>query len=88
MDKLEEDRQRRLGIDRQRELYQENKDRIKELYFGEYVAVHDGEVFDHDTDYWNLQTRIFAGVRNKTAPIPIILEHVTEEEQRYTSWGF
>lgn len=44
-------------------------------YFGEYVAIHDGALVDHDQDHRTLHLRI----RQKFGRMPILLRQVTED---------
>jgi len=47
-------------------------------YKGEYVAIHQGEVIDHDLNLRTLHLRIFAHLGR----IPVLLKQVTDEPER------
>ena len=47
-------------------------------YRGEYVAMHEGQVIDHDPDVRTLHLRIFAQLGHT----PVLLKKVTEEPER------
>jgi hypothetical protein len=47
-------------------------------YQNEYVAVHQGLVFDHDPDLRTLHLRVFA----RLGHTPVLLKRVTDEPQR------
>ena len=49
--------------------------RLVDEYAGDYVAIHDGEVVDHDPDVRALHLRI----RQRYGRAPILLRQVTEE---------
>ena len=50
--------------------YEENRGRLAARYAGEFVAIVDGSVMDHDREFEALATRVFAriGVRNVLMP--------------------
>ena len=56
--------------------YEENRPRLLSWYRGEYVAVVDRRVVDHDRDFEALATRVFKrlGVRS------VFMPHVQESE--------
>ncbi len=53
-------------------------DELVATYGGEYVALHRGEVVDHDTDVSRLEQR----VRQRFGPIAIMIAPVTPEPRR------
>ncbi|MBI4519367.1 MAG: hypothetical protein HY701_00905 [Gemmatimonadetes bacterium] len=58
--------------------YQENRALLLRRYAGEYVAIVDRAVIDHDEDFESLATRVFshAGVRS------VFMPRVTEARER------
>lgn len=58
--------------------YEKNRARLRRRHAGEYVAIVDGAVIDHDHDFEALATRVFAriGVR------PVFMPRVQAGEAR------
>ena len=57
-----------------------NRQRVKLLaqFSDEYVAVHNGQVIDHDKDLRTLHLRIF----KRLGRMPVLLKQVTQEPAR------
>ncbi len=58
--------------------FDEQKESLLVKYKGEYVAVHNGEVIDHDPSIGELHRR----VRKSLGRIPVLLKKVTDEPDR------
>jgi hypothetical protein len=52
--------QQRQKISGESRLYQQQHARLKAHFLGQYIAMHDGQVVDHDTDFTQLRRRIRA----------------------------
>jgi len=52
---------------------------ILQQYRGEYVAVHEGQVIDHDLDLRTLHLRVFA----RLGRAPVLLKKVEESEREW-----
>ena len=51
---------------------------LVEKYLGQYVAIYDGKVVDHDEDFQSLHSRI----RQRFGRQPVLLRRVTAEPER------
>jgi len=51
---------------------------LVEKYLGQYVAIHNGRVVDHDQDFQSLHTRI----RRRFGRRPVLLRRVETEPER------
>jgi predicted DNA-binding protein len=69
------DRLQRRKIDREADAYERMHDELRERYFGEWVAVHDGQLVDHDSDSQALYRRI----RDKFGRTAVLLTRVSEK---------
>ena len=58
--------------------FQAQKAALLTHYAGEYIAMHQGSVIDHDPDLRALHLRVFAQVRHT----PVLLKQVTAEAER------
>lgn len=65
-------------IDREMEAYSAMHTELKQRFLGEYVAVHNGELVDHDTDRRALSRR----VRQKYKSVAVLITPVKEEPER------
>lgn len=57
------------------EWFEENRQRLLETYPGEYVAIVDREVFDHDVDSGALAERVFTKLDRRHVFMPHCVEH-------------
>lgn len=55
---------------------------LAEKYLGQYVAIHDGQVVDHDQDFQSLHSRI----RKRFGRQPVLLRRVEVEPE--SVWTF
>lgn len=69
---------RREKIQAETEAFSAQYARLKEAYLGEYVAMHQGEVIDHDPDLRTLHLRVFEQLGHTA----VLLKQVTEEPER------
>ena len=58
--------------------YQKLHPTLTQEYLGEYVAIHHGQVIDHDTDFQCLHARI----RKRFGRRPVLLRRVETEPER------
>ena len=58
--------------------FNEQKESLLVKYKGEYVAVHNGEVIDHDPSIGELHRRVHTSLGR----IPVLLKKVTDEPDR------
>ena len=58
--------------------FEQQRTTLLTLYPGEYVAMHSGQVIDHDPDMRALHLRVFA----KLAHTPVLLKRVSENPER------
>ncbi|MFN8496419.1 MAG: DUF5678 domain-containing protein [Anaerolineae bacterium] len=68
---------RRNKIRVETEAFEQQKDRLLDQYAGEYVAIHNGEVIDHDGDLRTLHLRVFA----RLGHTPVLLKQVARGAQ-------
>ncbi|MBI3761454.1 MAG: hypothetical protein HY260_06275 [Chloroflexi bacterium] len=69
---------RREKIRAESNAFEEQKQSLLDQYRGEYVAVHEGKVIDHDPSLRALHLRVFA----KLGHTPVLLKKVTDEPDR------
>ena len=65
-------------IDREMEAYRTSHGELKQRFLGEYVAIHHGELVDHDADRRALSRR----VRQKYGSAAVLIAPVEEEPER------
>jgi hypothetical protein len=58
--------------------YAKNRTRLVRQYDGEYLAVYDGRVIDHDSSFEALATRVFQRLGSR----PVFMPHVGADERR------
>lgn len=68
----------REQIEAEAEAYQKLHPTLTQKYLGEYVAVHHGQMIDHDTDFQRLHERI----RKRFGRRPVLLRRVETEPER------
>ena len=69
---------RREKIRAETKAFNQQHDKLLAKYSDQYVAVHNGQVIDHDQDLRNLHLRIF----NRLGHVPVLLKKVTNEPDR------
>ena len=69
---------RREKIRAETEAFRQQHDELLTKYSDRYVAVHEGQVIDHDQDLRALHLRVF----NRLGHIPVLLKKVTSEPER------
>lgn len=69
---------RREKIRAESEAFERQLTLLLTRYRGEYVAVHEGQVIDHDPDLRTLHLRVFAQLGHT----PVLLRKVTEETEQ------
>lgn len=62
----------------ERRAFDSQKEELLVKYRGDYVAVHEGNVIDHDPNLRALHLRVFA----KLGHTPVLLKRVTDEPDR------
>lgn len=60
------------------EAFNAQYEELKAKYPGQYVAVHQGSVIDHDPDLRKLHLRVY----ERLGRIPVLLKQVTDEPER------
>ena len=65
-------------IDREMEAYRTMHAELKQRFLGEYIAIHNGELVDHDADRRALSRR----VRQKYGSVAVLITPVEEEPER------
>lgn len=68
----------RRKIDVEAETYKRKYPRLRAKYFGDYIAMHNGRVVDHDRDLVVLNRRI----RKRFGRTPVLMRLVEEEPER------
>jgi len=58
--------------------FERQKPELLKKYFGEYVAIHEGKVIDHDSDVRTLNQRVFKRLGRTT----VLHKLVTDEPER------
>ena len=75
----------RRKISEESQVYRERHAELKEQYLGQYIAMHDGDVVDHDSDCGALRHR----VRQQFRQTPVMITRVEDAaEQPITRHGF
>jgi predicted transcriptional regulator len=69
---------RREKIRSEMEAFNQQRAKLLTQFSGKYVAVHNGQVIDHDKDLRTLHLRIFALLGR----MPVLLKQVTQEPER------
>lgn len=69
---------RREKIQAETEAFSAQHVRLKEAYLGEYVAMHQGEVIDHDPDLRTLHLRVY----ERLGHTAVLLKKVTDDSER------
>jgi hypothetical protein len=69
---------RREKIRAESEAFDQLYETLLAQYQGHYVAIHDGQVIDHDPDLRQLHLRIFA----RLGHTPVLLKQVTDQPIR------
>ena len=62
--------------------YEAMHPQLKEHYFGEWVAVHEGQLVDHDAD----RAALYLRVRQTYGPISVLIRAVEDEPSRDLWW--
>lgn len=65
----------RRKISEESQVYRERHAELKEQYLGQYIAMHDGDVVDHDSDFGALRHR----VRQQFRQTPVMITLVEED---------
>ena len=68
----------REKIRRETEAFNEQLESFLVMYPGRYVAIHNGQVIDHDPDLRTLHLRVF----DRLGHTPVLLKQVTTEPER------
>ena len=75
----------RQKISKESQAYQQRHAELKAQYLGQYIAMHDGQVVDHDSDVTVLRQR----VRQDFGRTPVMITLVEEvAEQTFVRHGF
>ncbi len=75
----------RQQISQEAEAFRRKYPDLKKRYLGQYIAMHRGEVVDHDTDEEALWTRI----RQRFGRTPVLITRVEDAVERtFTRTGF
>lgn len=75
----------RRKISEESAIYHQRLAELKTKYLGQYIAMHNGEVVDHDSDFQTLRQR----VRKRFGSKPIMITLVEERSsQVFTRHGF
>jgi len=69
---------RREKIRTETEAFERQRKSLLAAYPGEYVAIHEGNVIDHDPDLRTLHLRVFA----RLGHAPVLLKRVIEQPER------
>ena len=67
----------RRKISEESKFYRQRHAELKEKYLGQYIAMHDGQVVDHDPEFQILRRR----VRQQFIHTPVMITLVEEEEE-------
>lgn len=54
------------------------REKLRAMYRGQYVAIHQGKVIDHDSDLRTLQLRVY----EQLGHTPVLLKRVTDDPER------
>ncbi len=60
------------------EAFNQQREKLLAKYPGQYVAIHNGQVIDHDPDLRTLHLRVF----ERLAYTPVLLKRVTNKPER------
>lgn len=60
------------------EAFKAQYEQLRTRYSGQYVAIHQGKVIDHDPDLRTLHLRVY----EKLGRTPVLLKRVTDEPER------
>ncbi len=71
------DRVAREKIRAETRAFYEVYEQLRQQYLGEYVALHNGKVVDHDVDLHTLHQR----VRRRYRHVPVLIRQVTEKPE-------
>ena len=75
----------RRKISEESKIYRQRHAELKAQYLGQYIAMRDGQVVDHDTDFQTLRQRI----RLQFDDTPVMITLVEDEAERsLTRSGF
>lgn len=69
--------QSRLKISQESAIYRQRHPELKQRYLGQYIAMHQGQVVDHDSDFQTLYQR----VRGRFGKTAVMLTQVQEESE-------
>lgn len=69
---------RRQKLRREQQAFEQQKNELLAEYFGEYVAIHEGQVIDHDRDLRTLNSRVFKKLGRTT----VLHKKVTDEPEQ------
>lgn len=65
--------------------YRQKHAQLKEAFLGQFIAIHEGQVVDHDAEFAPLYKR----VREKFAPLPVMITQVKDSaDEMITRRGF
>lgn len=68
----------RQKVSEESRVYREQHAQLKPRYLGQYIAMHDGQVIDHDPDFIALRQR----VRERFGRAPVMITLVEESAER------
>ncbi len=68
----------RRKISEESAIYRQRHAELKEQYLGQYIAMHNGQVVDHDTDFQTLRQR----VRQRFGRTPVMMTLVEDVAER------
>jgi glutamyl-tRNA reductase len=68
----------RRKISEESKIYRQRHPELKEQYLGQYIAMHNGQVVDHDADFQTLRQRI----RQRFEHTPVMITSVQEIAER------
>ncbi len=75
----------RHKISEESKIYRQQHAELKDQYLGQYIAMHNGQVVDHDTNFQTLRRRI----RQRFGHTPVMITLVEEAaEQILVRHGF
>ena len=68
----------RRKISKESNIYRQRHAELKAQYLGQYIAMHNGQVVDHDTDFQTLHQRI----RQRFGRTPVMITLVEDVAER------
>ena len=68
----------RQKIRAETQAFEQQREILVETYLGQYVAIHDGQIIDHDPNLLALHLRIF----ERLGDVAVLLKKVTTEPER------